>query len=799
MKKLFILTTALASVISSSAFAEDMLVERVRYCTAATALNVCPSNAINSKFSAWETNNTARNGQLETYISIINQPERSKVKRVVFVSSGQQTKPNSKGYANALTGQPNNFKQGCANRTKSCWRSIHPDSLVARLRASGEFTDNETLYISAIDARFGYFVQSDEKQRRENAYWDFLTSKFDPANVELIVLAGQSRGGCLVFRLGSRMRKSSAHKDIPLMVQGYDPVCRTPDRNYSNMELPKGTPAIYKNPLDRSKKESHVVNMDLVFPPNRRENLKVLSINGGGKVVPIDGSVRSFIWKSNDVDLGWWKQKWVNYKHNEMGGYLHDNDVDTFRARTAIGDVGYGDIYNFSRYDLGRPKPTNFVAKQRFPVDVNGDRKSDIILAYQASMHSPLLLRTKLSNGDGTFTNVTHQLNDGFCSARDVPIMSGYFDADRKTDILRLCQGPNTGLALRTKMSNGDGTYSSKQHVSGEPPTILNMPAFVGDVNGDGLSDVILRYQHPSEGLHIVTKFSQGDGSFTEHDFKAGDRNLGGKLRTHIGDVNKDKKTDLIYIHKRSDSNMEIRTRISNGDGTFGYVKSEPIKWINWDNLQTFVADVNRDKRTDIIVLNRDNEGRLSARTYISKGDGSYIFTSDAFTDDDAVDTLETIIVDVNGDFRSDIVMRVRHATRGLLIRVKQSNGDGKYTSKEYEAGDDFHVDNLRLLTGNYNADRYGDLALRYRNGQQGLVIHTKMGTQAGSFTQHQFDSGDGSVFDGMDALSGPIIWNGGGTFPRPAGDGKIVEIGQIRAKPMPKPKPVLKKGMVKK
>ena len=440
---------------------------------------------------------------------------------------------------------------------------------------------------------------------------------------------------------------------------------------------------------------------------------------------------------------------------------IRDRD---YRQAWQIGHIGYGHIYNYIHYELERPEPTNFRAKQRFPVDVNGDKKSDIILSWQDPVQG-LRVRSKISNGDGTFRNVEQKMGDGPCNKKNMPLMSGYFNDDLFTDILIPCHHKTRGLLLRTKMSNGDGTYVEESYDAGDGVNVLDMTPFVGDVNKDGLSDVILRYQ-ASDGLHIRTKFSNGDGSFNEHDFRAGDGDLGEHQRAHVGDVNADKRTDLIYLFRRgSDGKMDIRTRTSNGDGTYTLKTHPHVSGINWDNIQTFVADVNRDRRSDLIVLTRDNDFKLTVRTFIMQADGSFNLVTEDFPDGLEVDSLETVIADINGDLRSDIVMRVRDNTQGLIIRVKQSDGDGTYTAKEFTAGDHGHVDDMRILTGNYDDARLADLALRFRHSTNGLYIRTKLGTSAGSFTEKEFRAGDGSGVDIKEALSGTTRWSGGGTF----------------------------------
>jgi hypothetical protein len=198
---------------------------------------------------------------------------------------------------------------------------------------------------------------------------------------------------------------------------------------------------------------------------------------------------------------------------------------------------------------------------------------------------------------------------------------------------------------------------------------------------------------------------------------------------------------------------------------------SEAIKHIKWDSLQTFVADVNRDKRSDIVVVERNVYKTLSVRTFLSKGDGSYSLVIDQFTDGEEVDGFEAVIADVNGDQRSDIVFRIQHPTKGLIVRIKKSKGDGTYASQEFELGDGVSGSSMRLLTGQYNKDMKTDLAkLHLNNG--GVVIRTKLSNGNPSFSHNEYVAAAPGSF--IDSLSGSLRWNGGATFKRFSRTGPI-------------------------
>lgn len=763
-------------------------VDRVRHCEFAGAQNICAGGSVaNPKFPEWDFHGVSNDNQLEVYLSIVHQPPKEDVKRVVFISAGQQSEnPLARatygdllaygaGYENILTGQPNNYKSNCDDATTGCWRSLKPKSLAVRLMESGLFDSTDTLFILALDARFGYARPDHKKQNIENAYWDFLTSKFSPENLEVMVLAGQSRGGCLMFRLGERLRKSAMYRDIPLVIQGYDPVCVNPEKSPNGVqpEFPYRNPKqsdttslstfTAPNPADEDKKV-YALQMGTIFPEALRQDLRILDIHGGGKSPT--NKIRPFSWYADDIDLGWWKQKWFNVEHISMG-------AGTSWAAEEISNLGYGHIYNFVRYDLGRPPARAFQATPRFPVDINGDRLSDVVLSF-AHHSDGLVVRSKISNGDGSYDHVADVLGDTACGDAEIELLPAQVNDDAYTDFVNLCQHPEKGLLIRSKIGVGDGTFTSHEFESKDGSAILDMEPYIGDVNGDGLSDVILRWQHPQNGLRIRTKFSQGDGTFVATEFAATDGNLGPHQRAHVGDVNGDKKTDLIYMFKPAgNQDLMIRTRISNGDGTFGFSQHAPVKWINWDNLQSFVVDVNRDKKTDILLLSLDLEGRLMARVFISNGDGTFRFESDDFPESLEVDHLEAIVADVNGDQRTDIILREQHATQGLIFHIKLSDGNGKFTPVSVNTADGPAVNTLPMLSGNFDTGRRADLLLRWRNDTTGLNLRTKFSDYQANLSHTNFEAGDGAAVDIHKALTGPMFWDGGATFKvHPLGDG---------------------------
>lgn len=280
--------------------------ERVRYCknTFCTRATTAP------RFQEWEQENVDRGKQRETYIAVVSEPARSSVENVVFLSAGQQTTLDGNGYNNVVTGQPEKYKKNCKGKTASCWRQIDGRSLARHVINSGEFPLNKTLFVLVFDARFNYEISKNEKNKIENAYFRWLTNRVYSYRLKRFYLGGQSRGGCLAFRLGKRLRAHSAYRNVPMILQGYDAVC---DKGEGELGTTKTK---YGNPYN-SKHHGFYTNLASQFP--HKTNLGIHMVVGGGAVVPVLG-VHAFVYTRGDTAQGGWhEQRWVNLDHSEMG------------------------------------------------------------------------------------------------------------------------------------------------------------------------------------------------------------------------------------------------------------------------------------------------------------------------------------------------------------------------------------------------------------------------------------------------------------------------------------------------
>ncbi|GEM_PF-4513850 len=772
MNRLFwVILVSLSSLsVHILANAETLTVERVRYCTGGKLFdNKCIKGETSDKFTEWADHSVDKARQKNTYIAFVSKPDIANVKHVVFISAGQQTavKVNPDGYQNVLTGQPANYKRDCNGKTKSCDREFNSNSLAMRLKNSGMYNMDETLFVIVLDSQYNYYEE--DKQRLVDTYWDFLAGKFYPTSVQDIVLAGQSRGGCLSLRLAQKFRSNPQYKNIPLILQLNDAVCRNNGKEVPHIESSK---SFAINPLDnKKKKKSILVDMAAVFPNSTRTNLYIHNIHAGGKVGNLP--IRALTYKKGNTDIGWWRQTWVNFEHTTMGG---DFGLSFYTVEPAYLHI----INSLKEIRYGMFKPTT-----QAPVDINGDGLSDIVtfepkIDYRDNKYTTVATLMKVallkSNGIPSWYSKDIALDDHDNESHPItPFLAGYFSNDRKTDIVRIIHNKQQGLVIKTFISGDNHNFIEKTFISGDGYKYYQYPVLVGDVNRDGLSDILIFWRDPQKGLMVRTKFSKGDGQYRNVTATLGDDASVDILPILAADINGDSMTDII-LQSQDNKGHKIRTKISNGDGTFTAHEFGTGDWLYWQHDRFLVGDINKDRKSDLVRVFYDKTKGLSIHTFITRGDGTFDVKRQVLGDTEPGYSFPTHIADLNGDRQSDIILRHRNSNNELIINAKISNGNGTYRSVWSNLGTDETMDAESALIGTYDRGKSHDIVFTKTIRKEDNTLRStdtlwaKAGQTNGTLRNLSDDQSPEHFGFGMpsySSLSGPLSWNGqGGTFP---------------------------------
>lgn len=248
----------------------------------------------------------------------------------------------------------------------------------------------------------------------------------------------------------------------------------------------------------------------------------------------------------------------------------------------------------------------------------------------------------------------------------------------------------------------------------------------VGDINGDGLDDIIIGNWTPFSGFPPVILLQQADGSFTARNDAFLERllsvprvnsspngNQDGNLLIdlHLADVNGDGLADLIvgFGHGSTPSLLFI-----NQSGTFDFGRriELPPSVYGIDNslhLKTLSVDIDNDGDLDLVLIHSRYQPYYAGNyIQILRNDGSrFIDTteqslnqiqSDIFSD--FLNWSDNIFIrDIDGDGFQDIIYNMI----GGRLNIFFNTGNGRFERLETKLPDD--EDGRLLVVDDFNAD----------------------------------------------------------------------------------------------
>lgn len=345
---------------------------------------------------------------------------------------------------------------------------------------------------------------------------------------------------------------------------------------------------------------------------------------------------------------------------------------------------GDGTFASADWYDTGHTVGAVAVA------DFSGDNIPDIAASVQATY--PRLL---VGNGSGQFTLAPDQNQTYGSQTASTSMGAGDFNGDGNNDLYMLVstQAYPFGQPF-IFFGSGNDTFTT-------PLALSAGPAFVGDVNGDGRSDLVSL----GDGV-ILTFLGQKNETFSQVSTQLIHPTYS---LAALGDVNRDGKPDLLTLEYPA-----IRVWLGNGDGTFtqSSLLSAPSEQVNL--MSAAIADLDGDGNPDIIAVSYPNEigTPYPLVIYYGSGDGTFqdpvlLPITHSYT--------QLVIADINGDNKPDLIL-----SDGNCIAVIDNLGARSFAPEEhYVAGQKISG----LAVKDLNNDGFPDIVAANAGGTTVVVL----------------------------------------------------------------------------
>ncbi|NDC39574.1 MAG: hypothetical protein EBZ48_16300, partial [Proteobacteria bacterium] len=326
--------------------------------------------------------------------------------------------------------------------------------------------------------------------------------------------------------------------------------------------------------------------------------------------------------------------------------------------------------------------------------DVNGDGISDIVTA-ERSPQNRAQASVQIGRGDGTFVRqVTYSMEGGASGSYSQALGLRDLNDDGFLDIVTAGWDGSTGRTT-VRLGRGDGSFGTP--VSYATEGSASTAVTVGDLNGDGILDLVTAGSDPASGQATV-RLGRGDGSFGTAVSYATEA-FGSSAAT-LGDLNGDGFLDLVTVGTASDGRSTIR--LGRGDGSFGSAVSYSIA--NSYGSSVVLGDLNSDGLLDLIATGTNDGlgGQVSIR--LGQGNGSFGTQVTYAIDGELLNAFRPITIgDLNGDGFLDLVIG------GVSTRL--GTGNGSFGSAvTYSTLDSSAIRTLSLAVGDLNGDGVLDI-----------------------------------------------------------------------------------------
>lgn len=337
--------------------------------------------------------------------------------------------------------------------------------------------------------------------------------------------------------------------------------------------------------------------------------------------------------------------------------------------------------------------------------DVNGDERLDLLTANSGSNSLSVLLNQAAAPGTFPATATSYACGGNY----PVGLAVGDLNGDGLPDVV-LGNQYSEQVSVLLNLAAAPGTFApAVTYATGH----ATRGVALGDVNGDGRLDIVA--SSSGSTVSVLLNVATRPGTFLPQV----DYACGGQLNESlaVGDVTGDGRADIV-VANNANNTVSVLRNSATAPGTFGSATTFGTGGQVPRSLA--LGDVNGDGQLDIVVANSlDSTVGVLLNTAASPG----IFPASAVTfPQPGAGAVGIAVGDMNGDGQRDIVTANYHDATGTTAGVLLQAGASSFaTGQTYPSGGSAPHS---VALGDFDGDGKLDVALAHLGGRVGVLLN---------------------------------------------------------------------------
>lgn len=278
-----------------------------------------------------------------------------------------------------------------------------------------------------------------------------------------------------------------------------------------------------------------------------------------------------------------------------------------------------------------------------------------------------------------------------------------------------------------------------------------------GDFDGDGRTDAVLFREEAGRRIGMYRGLSAGE----RYNFESAPVWYSGAngwplstARIVSGDVNGDGKSDIVAQLNVSGTSWRTLTFL-------GPALSTPVEWLQtgsqWSGSAPLLADVDGDKKADLVDMQNLNGCRTVTRYFKSSGtafSATPVTLHDSGAGGYCWERSKPQVADVNGDGKDDIVALYENSGTDASLKVFRSTGTAYALAEWWRDATAFDPAKTALSIGDFTGDGKEDVGLFYSTEGGGRETYTlastgtSFGPAVGRWKEPRVGASTGPSFD---------------------------------------------------